>query len=204
MAPSCRSVRLQFFCSADAVIRSGWPLWILAGSRRLGGLWNRRFRGGTVFLLGLCQSPRWRFPRDSIFEHITLSLFFLRFHCFVASQSARYRILSRAVGRFSSICAASGVLRRVEPADPCRTDNSTLKFLLTEACGIDLSGSNPFPESVRIAPTCGTTPARATRLRFSAPSPDLFLFPDDIRRPDTFIPTRLWRRKSTRDGCRRK
>ena len=35
------------------VIRSGWAVWILAGLGVVGGLWNRRSRGGAVFLLGL-------------------------------------------------------------------------------------------------------------------------------------------------------
>ena len=32
------------------VIRSGWALWILAGLGIVGGLWNKRSRGGAVFL----------------------------------------------------------------------------------------------------------------------------------------------------------
>src|SRR5262245_56109462 len=42
-----------FAAMCGSVIRSGWALWILAGLGVVGGFWNKRSRGGAVFLVTL-------------------------------------------------------------------------------------------------------------------------------------------------------
>ena len=41
-----------FFRSANEVVLTGWPIWILAGIGALTGLWAQRMRASTLFLVG--------------------------------------------------------------------------------------------------------------------------------------------------------
>src|SRR4029077_13746549 len=41
-----------FFRSANEVVLTGWPIWILAGFGALTGLWDQGTRASTSFLIG--------------------------------------------------------------------------------------------------------------------------------------------------------
>ena len=104
-----------------SLIRSGWALWILGGLGVVGGLWNKRsrvrrsFSSGLLAVSLLALSAGFYF-REHYFIFVLPAVSLL---CGLAISTLSDFVASRS--RLDSIYAASGVLRRVEHADPCRT-----------------------------------------------------------------------------------
>ena len=144
-----RAAPFIFSVMAGSVIRSGWALWILAGLGFVGGLWNKASRGGAVFLLGLLAVSL-----------LTLSAgFYFREHYFIFVLPAVSLLCGLAIRTLSDFVASRSSLVRFTPvlvfcialSQPILAGRQFyFEASTTEACRIAY-GSNPFPESLRIA-----------------------------------------------------
>jgi hypothetical protein len=138
-----------FAMMGGGVIRSGWTLWILAGLGLISGLWNKRSRGGTAFLLGLLAVSL-----------LALSAgFYFREHYFIFILPAVSLLCGLALSTLSDFVASRSRLVRLTPVlvfcialgQPILAGRQFyFEISTTEACRIAY-GSNPFPESIRIA-----------------------------------------------------
>jgi len=138
-----------FALMGGSVIRSGWALWVLAGLGVVGGLWNKRSRGGAVFLLGLLAVSL-----------LALSAgFYFREHYFIFILPAVSLLCGLAISTLSDFVASRSKLIRFTPVlifsvAVCQPILAERRFYFEvsapEACRIAY-GSNPFPESIRIA-----------------------------------------------------
>src|SRR5262249_15439771 len=72
-----------------------------------------------------------------------------------------------------------------------------------DACRIAY-GSNPFPESIRIAEYLPDHSNPSDTIAILGSEPQIYFYSGDTPPLVTSIPTRLWRRRATRDGCRKK
>jgi hypothetical protein len=79
-----------FFPSANEVVLTGWPVWILAGIGALTGLWDQRTRASILFLIGFLFFSALAVARGFIFERITSSLFCRQYRSLLARQSANF------------------------------------------------------------------------------------------------------------------
>jgi hypothetical protein len=144
-----RSAPYIFGVMAGSVVHSGWALWILGGLGIAGGLWNRQSRGGAVFLLGLLA-----------FSLLALSAgFYFREHYFIFILPAVSLLCGLAISCLSDFVASRSRLVRLTPvlvfcialSQPILTERQFyFEASATQACRIAY-GSNPFPESIRIA-----------------------------------------------------
>jgi dolichyl-phosphate-mannose-protein mannosyltransferase len=138
-----------FVVMGGSVIRSGWALWILGGLGVAGGLWNKRSRGGAVFLLSLLAVSL-----------LALSAgFYFREHYFIFILPAVSLLCGLAISALSDFVASRSRLVRFTPvlvfcialSQPILAGRQFyFEVSTTEACRIAY-GSNPFPESIRIA-----------------------------------------------------
>jgi hypothetical protein len=138
-----------FAMMGGGVIRSGWALWILAGLGIVGGLWNKRSRGGAVFLLGLLAVSL-----------LALSAgFYFREHYFIFILPAVSLLCGLAISTLSDFVASRSRVVGFTPllvfcialSQPILAERQFyFEVSATEASRIAY-GSNPFPESVRIA-----------------------------------------------------
>ena len=138
-----------FALMGGSVICSGWALWVLAGLGVVGGLWNKRSRGGAVFLLGLLAVSL-----------LALSAgFYFREHYFIFILPAVSLLCGLAISTLSDFVASRSKLIRFTPVlifsvAVCQPILAERRFYFEvsapEACRIAY-GSNPFPESIRIA-----------------------------------------------------
>ena len=144
-----RAAPFIFSVMAGSVIRSGWALWILAGLGLVGGLWNKASRGGAVFLLGLLAVSL-----------LALSAgFYFREHYFIFILPAVSLLCGLAISMLSDFVASHSRLVRFTPvlvfcvalSQPILAERQFyFEVSAPEACRIAY-GSNPFPESIRIA-----------------------------------------------------
>ena len=134
---------------AGEVVRSAWTLWMLAGLGLVTGLWNKPTRRSTVSLLG--------FLACSI---LALSAgFYFREHYFIFILPAVSLLTCAAIGALSDRAASGSNLVRFVPlllfcaalTQPILAGRK-LYFEVSPSEASRISyGSNPFPESVRIA-----------------------------------------------------
>ncbi len=138
-----------FMYSVKEVIGPGWALWMLAGLGLMVGLWDKRTRASTGFLLGLlvfstlalCPGFYFRrhyfilvLPAVSLLVGVAISKVsdFLRDHLSVLSFITFF-LLGAALGL--PILWESSFFFRASPDDACRM----------------IYQVNPFPESIRVA-----------------------------------------------------
>jgi hypothetical protein len=138
-----------FAVMAGGVIGSGWTLWTLGGLGVVAGLWNKRARGGAVFLLGLLAVSL-----------LALSAgFYFREHYFIFILPAVSLLAGVTISTLSDLVAGRSSLVRFLPlllfcvalSQPILAAREFyFEVSPPEASRISY-GSNPFPESVRIA-----------------------------------------------------
>jgi len=138
-----------FFNSVREVIGAGWALWVLAGAGGVAGLWDRRMRGSTVFLLSFlfCAALA-----------LCSGLYF-RYHYFIFVLPAVSLLAGVAISKLSDLVAGRMMTAGFLPllllgailSLPIFRDK---KFFFVaspvEACRM-IYPESPFPESVRIA-----------------------------------------------------
>ena len=138
-----------FAMMGGRVIRSGWALWILAGLGLAGGLWNKRSRDAAVFLLSLL-----------LVSTLALSAgFYFREHYFIFVLPAISLLCGLAIGILSDFVVSRSRLVQFTPVlvfcvaliQPILAERKFyFEVSAPEACRIAY-GSNPFPESIKIA-----------------------------------------------------
>jgi Dolichyl-phosphate-mannose-protein mannosyltransferase len=138
-----------FFYSTREVVVAGWPIWGLAGIGLVAGLWERRTRAGTVFLLGFL-----------FFSALALcSGFYFRLHYFILVLPAVSLLAGVAISRLSDLTVAQSIAIQFIPILVLGTAVAwpilIEKKFFFEASVADASRiiypESPFAESIRIA-----------------------------------------------------
>jgi hypothetical protein len=137
-----------FFRSANEVVLTGWPIWILAGIGALTGLWAQRMRASTLFLVGFL-----------FFSALALCPgFYFRTHYFVLVLPAVSLLAGAALTKLMEILEGRRILIRFAPllvfavalSVPILLDKKIFfEVSPNHACGL-IYPDNPFLESVRI------------------------------------------------------
>jgi hypothetical protein len=136
-----------FAIMVSGVIGSGWTLWMLAGLG-LVTVWNKRARGSAVFLFGLLAASL-----------LALSVgFYFREHYFIFILPVASLFAGVAISTLLDLAASRSIVRFLPLLLFCVALSQSIlgdrKFYFDvspiEASRISY-GSNPFPESVRIA-----------------------------------------------------
>ena len=137
-----------FFRSANEVVLTGWPIWILAGIGALTGLWDQRIRASILFLvvflffsaLAVCPG------------------FYFRTHYFILVLPAVTLLAGAAISKLTEILEGRLILIRFVPlllfavalSVPILLDKKIFfEVSPNHACGL-IYPDNPFLESVRI------------------------------------------------------
>jgi hypothetical protein len=137
-----------FFRSANEVVLSGWPVWILSGIGALMGLWDQRTRASILFLIGfLFLSALAVCPG-----------FYFRPHYFILVLPGVSLLAGAAISKLTEILEGRVILIRFVPllllaaalSIPILLDKKIF-FAVSpnQACGL-IFPDNPFLESVRI------------------------------------------------------
>ena len=137
-----------FFRSANDVVLTGWPVWILAGFGVLMGSWDQRMRASTLFLLGFL-----------FFSALALCPgFYFRTHYFILVLPAVSLLAGAAISKLASLLADGTIVIKFVPlllfaaalTVPILLDKRiSFKVSPNQACGL-IYPENPFLESLRI------------------------------------------------------
>jgi hypothetical protein len=138
-----------FLRSANEVVLTGWPIWILAGIGALTALWDRRVRTSILFLVGLL-----------FFSALAVcpGLFF-RTHYFILVLPAVSLLAGAAISKVTEFLQGRQMLIKIVPlllfavalSVPILLDKKIFfEVSPNQACGLIYPG-NPFLESARIA-----------------------------------------------------
>jgi hypothetical protein len=137
-----------FLRSANEVVLTGWPVWMLAGIGVLTGLWDQRTRASILFLIGLlCFSALAICPG-----------FYFRTHYFILVLPAISLLAGAAISKLTEILEGRLILIRLVPvllfavalSVPILLDKKIFfEVSPNQACGL-IYPDNPFLESVRI------------------------------------------------------
>ncbi len=137
-----------FFRSANEVVLTAWPIWILAGIGTLTGLWDQRVRVNILFLVGFL-----------FFSALAVCPgFFFRTHYFILVLPAVSLLAGAAISEFIKILEGRLILLRFVPlllfaaalSVPILLDKKIFfEVSPNQACGL-IYPDNPFLEAVRI------------------------------------------------------
>jgi hypothetical protein len=137
-----------FLDSANDVILTGWPIWLLAGIGALSGVWDRRIRASILFLIGFL-----------VFSALAVCLgFYFRTHYFILLLPAVALLAGAAISKLAAILEDRLILIRLVPvlvfavalSVPILLDKKIFfEVSPNQACGL-IYPDNPFLESVRI------------------------------------------------------
>jgi len=138
----------MFFTSANEVVLTGWPVWILAGIGALMGLGDQRRRAGILFLMGFL-----------LFSALAVCPgFYFRTHYFILILPAVSLLAGAAISKLTEILEGRIILIRFVPlfvfavalSVPILLDKKIFfEVSPNQACGL-IYPDNPFLESVRI------------------------------------------------------
>ena len=137
-----------FFRTANEVVLTGWPVWILAGIGALTGLWDQRIRASMLFLVGFL-----------FFSVLAVCPgFYFRTHYFILVLPAVSLLAGAAISKLTQILERRLILIRFVPlllfavalSLPILLDKKIFfNVSPNQACGL-IYPENPFLESVRI------------------------------------------------------
>ncbi len=138
-----------FFHNVKVVIGAGWALWMLAGIGLIAGLWDKRTRAKTSFLLGLFASSALAVSAG----------FYFRYHYFILMLPAVSLLVGSAVSNLSDRLTGQASAVRLLVflsfvAAVCLPLFLEKKFffgLSPVEASRTIYPESPFPESVRIA-----------------------------------------------------
>jgi len=138
----------MFFSSANEVVLTGWPVWILAGIGALTGLWDQRRRASILFLIAFL-----------FFSALAVCPgFYFRTHYFILVLPAVSLLAGAAISKLTEILEGRPILIRFVPlllfvvalSVPILLDKKIFfEVSPNQACGL-IYPDNPFLESVRI------------------------------------------------------
>src|SRR5205814_4228910 len=137
-----------FFRSANEVVLTAWPIWILAGIGTLTGLWDQRVRVNILFLIGFL-----------FFSALAVCPgFFFRTHYFILVLPAVSLLAGAAISKLVEVLEGRLILLRLVPlllfaaalGVPILLDKKIFfEISPNQACGL-IYPDNPFLEAVRI------------------------------------------------------
>ena len=137
-----------FFDTANEVVLTGWPVWILAGIGALIGLWDQRTRASTLFLAGFL-----------FFSVLAMCPgFYFRPHYFIFVLPAVSLLAGAAISKLTPILQRRLILIKFIPlllfavalSLPILLDKKIFfNVSPNQACGL-IYPQNPFLESLRI------------------------------------------------------
>jgi hypothetical protein len=137
-----------FLRSANEVVGTGWPVWLLAGIGALTGLWDQRLRVSTLLLIGFL-----------FFSALAVCPgFFFRTHYFILVLPAVSLLAGAAVSKLTEILGNRLIVLKLTPlflfalalSVPVLLDKKIFfEVSPNQACGL-IYPQNPFLESVRI------------------------------------------------------
>jgi hypothetical protein len=137
-----------FLRSANEVVLTGWPVWMLAGIGALTGLWDQRTRASILFLIGFLF----------ISALAVCPGFYFRTHYFILVLPAVSLLAGAAISKLTEILEGRLILIRLVPvllfavalSVPILLDKKIFfEVSPNQACGL-IYPDNPFLESVRI------------------------------------------------------
>ena len=147
LVPISQAPRI-FLRSANEVVGTGWPVWLLAGIGALTGLWDQRLRANTLLLIGFL-----------FFSALAVCPgFFFRTHYFILVLPAVSLLAGAAVSKLTEILGNRLILLKFTPlflfalalSVPVLLDRKIFfEVSPNQACGL-IYPQNPFLESVRI------------------------------------------------------
>ena len=147
LVPISQAPRI-FLRSANEVVGTGWPVWLLAGIGALTGLWDQRLRANTLLLIGFL-----------FFSALAVCPgFFFRTHYFILVLPAVSLLAGAAVSKLTEILGNRLILLKLTPlflfalalSVPVLLDRKIFfEVSPNQACGL-IYPQNPFLESVRI------------------------------------------------------
>ena len=137
-----------FLHTANEVVLTGWPIWILAGIGAVTGLWDRRMRASTLFLVAFL-----------FFSALALCPgFYFRTHYFIFVLPAVSLLAGVAISKVTGILERRVILNKfvallvfpVALSVPILLDKKIFFDVSpNQACGL-IYPLNPFLESLRI------------------------------------------------------
>jgi len=147
LVPLSQAPRI-FLGSANDVVLTGWPIWILAGVGALSAVWDQRTRPSIFFLIGFL-----------IFSALAVCPgFYFRTHYFILLLPALALLSGAAISKLMTILEGRLVLIRLVPlvllavalSVPIVLDKKIFfEASPNEACGL-IYPNNPFLEAIRI------------------------------------------------------
>jgi len=147
LVPISQAPRI-FLRSANEVVGTGWPVWLLAGIGALTGLWDQRLRASTLLLIGFL-----------FFSALAVCPgFFFRTHYFILVLPAVSLLAGAAVSKLTEVLGNRLIVLKLVPlflfalalSVPVLLDKKIFfEVSPNQACGL-IYPQNPFLESVRI------------------------------------------------------
>jgi hypothetical protein len=175
LVPFSQAPRI-FFYSAKEVLLASWPIWTLAGTGLVAGLWEQRTRPIAVFLLGLL-----------FFSALALCPgFYFRLHYFILVLPAVSLLAGVAISRLSDLSVDRLTVVRLIPililgfalAWPILAERK----LFFEASPADASRiiypESPFAESIRIAEYLREHTTRNDTIAVLGSEPQIYFYSD--------------------------
>jgi hypothetical protein len=163
-----------FFPSANEVVLTGWPVWILAGIGALTGLWDQRTPASILFLTAFL-----------FFSALAVCPgFYFRTHYFILVLPAVSLLAGAAISKLTEILEGQLILIRLVPlllfaaalSVPILLDKKIFfEVSPNQACGL-IYPDNPFLESVRIGTYMREHTERGDTIAVLGSEPEIYFY----------------------------
>ena len=173
--------------SITEAIGMDWGLWALAGLGLIVGLWKRRSRSSTTFLLGFL-----------VFSALAVCQgFYFRPHYFIMILPAVSLLVGVAISKLFDLLTSRMIVVRFAPlfllGVTLSLPNFWEKKFFFVVSPVEASrmiySDNPFAESVKIADYLREHTSRDDTIAVLGSEPEIYFMRSGIRRPDIFILT---------------
>jgi len=173
--------------SITEAIGMDWGLWALAGLGLIVGLWKRRSRSSTTFLLGFL-----------VFSALAVCQgFYFRPHYFIMILPAVSLLVGVAISKLFDLLTSRMIVVRFAPlfllGVILSLPNFWEKKFFFVVSPVEASrmiySDNPFAESVKIADYLREHTSRDDTIAVLGSEPEIYFMRSGIRRPDIFILT---------------
>ena len=173
--------------SITEAIGMDWGLWALAGFGLIVGLWKRRSRSSTTFLLGFL-----------VFSALAVCQgFYFRPHYFIMILPAVSLLVGVAISKLFDLLTSRMIVVRFAPlfllGVILSLPNFWEKKFFFVVSPVEASrmiySDNPFAESVKIADYLREHTSRDDTIAVLGSEPEIYFMRSGIRRPDIFILT---------------
>ena len=173
--------------SITEAIGMDWGLWALAGLGLIVGLWKRRSRSSTTFLLGFL-----------VFSALAVCQgFYFRPHYFIMILPAVSLLVGVAISKLFDLLTSRMIVVRFAPlfllgvtlSLPIFWEKKFFFVVSPVEASRMIYSDNPFAESVKIADYLREHTSRDDTIAVLGSEPEIYFMRSGIRRPDIFILT---------------